>query len=126
MGAIPAHPDRDRHVALPGLFELLSPYCLSERPLVERYVTAHRFLAQLLGDAPIQIHEHFPDRPLVLDVITDPEADRPEHADHLSLRIVTDLDVAEAMRRLEAVEDAWWLHTLPQARGALSIDLAFV
>ena len=83
-------------------------------------------LTDLLLAAPARIGNYFPGKSLVLDLISDPDTERPEQADHLVLLIATDLDVPEAMAQLQQLEVAWWLEVLPQAKGALSVDLLFV
>lgn len=114
------HPQPDH------LFQIAERYTIRDELRIPRFLEAHSFLFDLLFAASARIESYFPGRPLILEHITDPDAERLEQADHLVLCIATDQEVSEAMTQLQRFEADWWLDALPRAHGALSIDLLFV
>ncbi len=57
--------------------------------------------------------------PVRLEVVTDSE----EGDSALYARILTALPAEEALQRLDALLEAWWLHSLPRARNLLHLDV---
>ena len=62
--------------------------------------------------------------PLVLEVVTDPEADDPEP--ELFALIETRLNPEEAAHRLDRLDEDWWLDHSPPGPGVLVLDVEFV
>lgn len=96
------------------------PFDGGEDESVARFVREHRLLEPLLHGLRHEVDARFgPGTPVRLDVVTDPE----EGDVALFARIGAKLPVDEAVRRLDAFVDAWWLGRLPQADGLLHLDV---
>jgi hypothetical protein len=91
----------------------------------ERFLLKHDYLAAILSEAYKRIRPYFLTASLFLDVVIDPEVAGDNDTEQLVLTILTDLDVAEAMARLDRVDEEWWLGALPAARGKIAITLEF-
>jgi hypothetical protein len=93
---------------------------------VADFITIHPFLIGLLEDARSKIQVLFNFSPLFLEVIDDP--DFPDSA-HLTLFISTNLNINEALERLNQLKKTWWygvISTLqPYDRGLLNLNLEF-
>jgi len=104
---------------------ITAPYELKNGTEVFKYLRDHRFLDSVLRKAPHKIGEHFPHAAIGLQVITDPEIEGDEAA-HLGIFIYTDLDPDEAVDRLDALDDDWWLDASRSVDGKLGVHLDFV
>jgi hypothetical protein len=92
------------------------------RPLqVSSFLLRHPPLTGIVTEAQSRIAEHFPQADLILEVRKDPEVTREE----LFIFIRTALVPDDALERLEALEDDWWLDVLPEVAGILCINLEF-
>ncbi|NER35560.1 MAG: hypothetical protein F6J93_16470 [Oscillatoria sp. SIO1A7] len=80
-------------------------YSLPERAEVIQFIDKFPFLLPVLLEAPEKIRRYFPEEPLVLKVVRDPEI-----ADYvqLVLSILTTLEPMEAVDRQNQLERYWW------------------
>ena len=63
------------------------------------------------------------DADLVLEVQADRDSEEPD--EHLYVMLRTGLPSAEATKRLDKLDEDWWLDAVPQARGRMTIALEF-
>jgi len=95
-----------------------------EREDVRRFLACDPDLQFLLGDAREALCESFGSGcERALSVVSDPDADGREQ---LVLSIRTELPASEAMARLDAFDNHWWLSAVPRARGRLVILLDWI
>ena len=91
---------------------------------VEAFLVRYPFLIPVLTEALGPLESAFgPETPFVVALERDPEVAGWEE---LRVDVETPLAAAEADRRLEAFDTAWWLAHLPEAQGKLFFTLAFV
>lgn len=86
------------------------------------FLRAHPELVPLLKEAYQRIQKHFPDSPVALEVIADPEA--PDDRD-LWAFIQTTLPPEEALEQVNRFDEEWWLAALDKANGKLGIDVEY-
>ena len=92
---------------------------------VAAYLRTFPQLVPLLIEAAEVVPRYFePDAPLVLEVVTDPEADDP--VPQLFALIETRLDPEVAADRLDRLDEDWWLDRSPPGPGVLVLDVEFV
>lgn len=87
------------------------------------FLRKHPFLIDLLEKVHPEVQKHFgPNPKIFLEVVIDPEAtdDR-----QLFAFIQTTLSVEEANKRLEQLDEDWWLDAMDGAKGKLCIDIEF-
>lgn len=102
--------------------EALVAFSNAGDPAVQRFLDEHRHLLPLLARAAPVVRHHFgPDTRLSLAVDRIPEAGAYEE---LYVVVHTRLSPDDALDRLVAFDDDWWLDELPAARGKLTITLA--
>jgi hypothetical protein len=90
---------------------------------VSEFLHAHPFLVPLLVEAHDRIAHYFEPSPeVVLEVITDPEA---EDDHELFVFIRTALPPDEAIRKLDWFDQEWWLEASPRAKCLLNIDVEY-
>ena len=107
----------------PEMRSLERLYQFRRREEVLQYLADHRFLDPLLRETHGKIAEYFgPSPEVILEVVTDPEA---EDDRELFAFIRTDLPPEEALRRLERLDQEWWLGEADQAEGKLCIHVEF-
>lgn len=91
---------------------------------VADFIRTHPFLIGLLENAHSKIQVLFNFSSLFLEVIDDP--DFPDNT-HLTLFISTNLDVEEALERLNQLKKTWWYGVIsslqPYDRGLLNLNL---
>jgi hypothetical protein len=109
-------------VARPAIDHITTGYALRNIDRVMSFIQDHSFLRTLLPEARHYINNYFPDSPLALEVITDPEGDT---SVQLVISILTSLSPDVALERLDALDQEWWLNALPRARNKLSIRVEF-
>ncbi len=102
-----------------------SLYRVPDRSRVLGFLEDHAYLVPVLVEASEHLRVHFDGASLVLRTVTDPEEENVEDATELVLSVVTPLEPADALSKLAAFEDAWWLGVVPQAQGKLCIDLDY-
>lgn len=82
------------------------------------YLEKYPFLIPLLLEVHPHIRQHFPDSPLFLQYVPDPEIDDPQ----LVVYIVTNLDPEEALDRLDIFHD-WWVKVPNRGQDKMYISL---
>lgn len=101
---------------------LVRRYAVTDVERVIGFLRQSPTLVSLLAEATEAVGEHFPDMPLALEVVADPDV---SDAEHLALSVGTSLPVPEAFDRLQHFDEDWWLDRLPRAEGKLVITLTF-
>lgn len=90
---------------------------------VSMFLKKHGFLFPLLLQAPQYIWNYFgKGTSLTLEVVTDPEWGDQQ----LVLGIQTNLDVHEALDRLDQLDEQWWIRASGASQGKLCIQLEYV
>jgi hypothetical protein len=92
-------------ISQPDLKTLRDFYILIEPVKVQKFLEKHSFLLPLLLEAPGRIHHFFPNSPLSLRVMDDPELVEQEQ---LIISIPSDLEPQEAVNRQNQLDDEWW------------------
>ena len=106
----------------PEALEKLYTYRRSDE--VKGYIKAYPFLAPLLVEAHDKIQEYFgPQSEVVLEVVTDPEADDERE---LFAFIQTNLTPEEVVNKLNRLDQEWWLDASVRSEGKLCIHTEFV
>jgi hypothetical protein len=95
-------------------------YTIDNKTEVGRFLSQNTFLIPILGLLYAPIQSFFPNAPLSLEVIRDPEI--PGQV-QLLVNILTELEIDEALKELRKFDLAWWLKNAPLAQGKLIIDL---
>lgn len=91
--------------------------------LLAGFLDAHPQITPLLHEAAVAVRDHFgDDARIAIEVYHDPEA--ATHAELYAL-IQTPLALSsdEALRRLDAFDEGWWLDAMPRAGGLLTIGV---
>lgn len=89
--------------------------------LVRSFINVHPFLVPLLHEAPAVIERYFGlGVPLSLEIFQ--PVDDPAHAE-LFLLIRWAGSPEDAHRRMDALDQDWWLDAAVAARGVMNIDL---
>lgn len=98
-------------------------YRLREPSEVWEFLETYPFLVPLLLEAPEHIRKHFPDAPVFLQYVPDPEGASEEDS---MLWIYIDghkPDPEESLDTLERIDDDWWSDASPRAQNKLFINL---
>jgi len=99
-------------------------YQVADAPAVRRFLYQNRVLADVLVEAFPRVQEFFgPQAQMVLRVVPDREV---ENDEQLFAYILTSQPPDEAMRRLDALDEAWFLDQLDRVGGLFNFDLEFV
>lgn len=106
-----------------GLEALEQLYILRRRSEVIKFLEDNSFLFPTLKEAYRQIRNNFGKSvQLILEVITDPEvAGEQEVVIFVHINISPD----EAFKKLEQLDEEWWLDAPANARGKVCIDVEF-
>lgn len=94
-------------------------YNFRQKSEVLDFLEKHPFLIPLLLEAHTHIRQHFPDSPLFLQYITDPEIDFPQLAVYIDRP--QELNAEEAIDKLESIDDDWWIDAEPKSQGKMFI-----
>lgn len=94
-------------------------YDFRQKTEVLDFLEKHPFLIPLLLEAHPHIRQHFPDAPLFLQYITDPEIDYPQLAVYIDRP--EELNAEEAIDKLENIDDDWWIDAEPKSQGKMFI-----
>lgn len=78
--------------------------------------------AKLLSEAYERIREYFPASEIFIEVIADPEASGEKE---LVVSIVTDMSPREAIERLDAFDDDWWLEASDISKADICIKVEY-
>lgn len=89
---------------------------------VWRFLERHRFLHPLLKEARWQINKYFSNVTASLRIYNYHDEPREEE---LVVYIHTSACVTEAMEKLEALLQGWWIDNLDRAEGRMGFDLHF-
>ena len=106
------------------LLSLERHYIFRNRSEVVEFAVNNSFLLQPLYEAYKQIRNYFGESAqAVLEVVADPEffEDR-----ELVIFIRTDLSPDEAFKKMEQMDDEWWLNVPATVRKNLCIDVEFI
>lgn len=109
-------------VAAADLARLEEWYSFREHDTVVDWLEQYPFLVPLLLEGYDQMRKHFPDSPISLQVVYDPED---AGLTELVAYIITDLDDDEALNRLYRIGEDWWLQVISQADLKMDIDVEF-
>jgi hypothetical protein len=94
-------------------------YQIEDFDAVEAYVSKHRGVVPFLADIPVQARRYFPNAPLTLELLTDPE----NGEQLLLVMILTEQEIHDAWKEFERFRQEWYLDNLEQADHKVSIDL---
>jgi hypothetical protein len=98
-------------------------YEVRDTARVYAFLQSHTFLLSLLAEAQREIGEHFPDAPLALEVVADPDGGM---SMQLIVSICTPLVPDIALAQLDRLDESWWHEALSRACHKLSIILEYV
>ncbi|MCH7759802.1 hypothetical protein IIA15_00150 [candidate division TA06 bacterium] len=110
----------------PILLEFLErSYTVRRRSEVLQFLSTNSFLVTLLLEVYARIEDYFGHHPhVVLEVVTDPEAEEEEK--EFFAFIQTSLSPKEALERLDKFDKEWWLRAMDRGQGKLCIDVEFL
>lgn len=111
------------------LDDLTGIYAFKEPEDIASFLEAHPFLVPLLIEARPVIAHHFPDVPVVLELVSEPDIEDEEEAAALTVLfalIEMDLPLQEARRRLHLFDQGWWLARARRADCRLEFDVRHV
>ena len=92
-------------------------------PAIEAFISNHPPIEALLPEINHAISVYFQGfSSVTLNLSLNPETQTPEY---LILTIMTDLDVDEAVQRLDKFDEIWWLDNLQRANGLIMVDVGF-
>ena len=96
---------------------------LRNHEMVEAFTRSQPGVANLIADSAYEIRRIFgPDAGIVLDVPPDYED---EGVAHLYVRILTPLEVDDALDRLERFNEEWWWDRMDSAPGTLHFTIEY-
>jgi len=95
-------------------------YTFRGKTKILQFLAKYPFLISTLLSVPDNIRTYISDSQLSLEVLTDPEIN-----DYLQLfiQISTQLDLDEAIDKLDKFEDDWWLQIPYEVRKLIAIDV---
>jgi hypothetical protein len=102
-------------------WELEQHYTVENLRQVNDFLGAHPFLVPLLAEAHGEILRYFPDAALTLELIEDPELDRPQ----LYLVIRAPLDADTTWERYQQFWQGWWRDNYRRSALKLIIDIVY-
>jgi hypothetical protein len=106
------------------LHQLEEIYSLRDAATVRRFLHTCPQLVEVLLEAHGYLQEYFgPDPQVVLEVVSDPEA---ESVDELFAYILTSLPADEALARLDRLDEEWFLDQLDRVDGLFNFNLEFL
>ena len=90
-----------------SMHQLEKVYSFRNTEAVRRFLHIHPHLVETILEAYPYLVKHFgPNPQVMLEVVRDPEAERPEQ---LFAYILTSLDADEALDRLDRLDEEWFL-----------------
>lgn len=98
-------------------------YTLSNSSKLLRFFDENRYLINVVIEAHEELRKRFPSEELLLEVVSDPEADS---CDELFAYILTSLPVEDALQRLNDLDDQWFLDELDRTNGLFNFNLRFI
>jgi hypothetical protein len=94
-------------------------YQIRRDAAVAEYIRDRAIPLTLLYDIAYELQAVFPDAPLFMEVVPDPE----EGTEHLLISTAPDLPVKQALDRLRQFDEAWWLVNARRAHGQICVDV---
>jgi hypothetical protein len=108
----------------PDLQLVRENYILKDYRGVSEFLETYPFLVPLLTEVFIKIQHYFEPYPQVfLDVIKEPEFPNDVR---LAVFIRTNLSPEDALKKLDRLDQDWWLEAMIEAHGKLYIHLEFI
>ncbi len=95
------------------------PILLQQTKEAQEFVQSSITMQNLLPEIKEQLRGYFGSKPLMLELIHDPES----HKESLLLSVMVDSDIDSASKALRRFEDEWWLDQNEMAHEILSIDV---
>jgi hypothetical protein len=90
---------------------------------VEEFLRENGHLTELLLEAREKIREYFgEDVPAALDIVKERDA---KNSGRLFVLILTTLPPAEALSRLDELDQGWWIEALSASRSKVTIDIDY-
>jgi hypothetical protein len=102
-----------------GFPRLQQRYRVRDYASVAEYIRDHAVPIDFLFDIARELEAVFPDAPLSMEVVTDPE----EGTGQLLISAATDSPLEEALDRLRQFDEAWWLDNVHRAHGQVCVDI---
>jgi len=98
-------------------------YIFRRKAEVIAFLQSYQFLVPLLLEVYANVSEYFgPSPEVVLEVVSDPEAEYRE----LFALVRTNLSPTEALARLKRFDQEWWLDTSDRAQCMLNVDVEYI
>lgn len=97
-------------------------YTFRNREKVLELIDGNAFLVPLLAEAYSAITKCFPHVQLFLSTFSDPEGLDEER---LVIFIASNFTPEETLKKLDQLDDDWWLEALDRTYGKLSINVEF-
>lgn len=113
---------REPATAEASINELEQLYTFRKPEQVFEFITRHPELVPLLMEAHSKIGQHFPGAELFLRMFNDPET---TNNANLLILIGSKYDSKETLKRLDQLDDDWWLESLDRVADKLSINVEF-
>ncbi|MHB8411281.1 MAG: hypothetical protein ACYDDI_04960 [Candidatus Acidiferrales bacterium] len=104
-----------------NLLRRLSFYEVEDEAKVCQFLNRSPELIDLLLEARIRVEQLFGSKPLVILRVVE-EPDSPNESE-LFATVITGLPADEALRRLNAFDDEWWIDNCRKALGKLNFDV---
>ena len=105
------------------LSRLSRMYTLSNYSRLLHFFGENRYLIPVVVEAHEELKKRFPSEELLLEVVSDPEADG---CDELFAYILTSLSVEDALQRLNDLDEQWFLNQLDSTNGLFNFNLRFI
>lgn len=97
-------------------------YKFRNRDAVRAFLMEDPSATRLLSEAYGRIRKYFPDSEIFMEVVTDPDFLCEKE---LVVSIVTDLSPREAIKRLDAFDEDWWLDASDRSRASICIKVEY-
>lgn len=98
-------------------------YLIPNPENVLTFLNQYQDLVSFLIDAYVEIRKYFPNEALSLEVVSDSEA---ASSRELFVYILTSLPVKKALKKLDELDDQWFLEQLDRTNNLLNFNLRFV
>lgn len=105
------------------MLKIAKLYSVSNSSKLLRFLEKNRHLIPIVFKAYKEIRKRFPSEKLILESVSDPEA---ENEEEVFVYILTSLSVGEAIARLNNLDEEWFLSELPRTKGLFNFNLRFV
>lgn len=105
------------------MLKIAKLYSLSNYSKLFLIFDRNRHLIPIIFNAYEEIKKRFPSEKLILESVSDPEA---ENEEEVFVYILTSLPVGEAIARLNNLDEEWFLSELPRTKGLFNFNIRFV